>query len=332
MRALRRAVGIAALAALLCASPAVAAGNAQGLPGGGDALVKLSFENRDGYKIDVAGFGQTVALSVISRRGDGSSSATYLAHGTVTPTSIQASFADRGRVALRFRPTGRKIRLGGHDSHCGPDRDGVVGSHGVFVGGLRFRGEADYTSVSVHRAGGASVDYRDVISCLLSGLSSKRHAALPAGRLPAGLPPLGLPAPVVHRTIPGELDVPTYPSPGPKATTLSADGKLPLDRTLFGARARGGEKPRFVAIDEHSEGSIAIVRYVTLRAAPATFVSDDALSLASVTPPPPFSGTGTWQRSGSEKSWTGSLAVSFLGAPHVPLTGSRFSSRLVRGW
>ncbi len=333
MRALRPIVGIAAVTALLCAPTAAAVAgtsSGQGRPGGG-ALVEFSFQNRDGYKIDVAGFGQTVALTVARHGKNGGSSATYLAHGTVTPTSIRASFAERGRVAVRFRPTGRAIRPAGRN-RCGARHDGAIGRRGVFVGGLRFRGEAGYTSASIHRAPGASVDYRAFIACLLSGLPSQRDAAQVDARLPAGLPAFGGAVPGALGKLPQGLEVPTHPSPGPKPTTLSADHKLPLDRTLFEARSRGHGKVEFAAIDERSEGSIAVVRYVALRAAPATFVADDALSLAGVTPPAPFSGSGSWRRSGAARVWTGSLAVSFLGAPDVRLTGSGFSSALARSW
>jgi hypothetical protein len=332
MSAPRAIAGIAALVALLCAPTAAAASGASGGRGAGDeALVALSFHNSDGYKIDVAGFGQTVALTVSRHGKGGESSATYLAHGTVTPTSIQASFAERGRIAVRFRPTGRAIRPVGRN-RCGARHDGAIGHRGVFVGGLRFRGEDGYTSASVHRVPGSSVDFKSFVACLVSGLSSKRDAAQVEERLPAGLPAFGAAVPGALGRLPRGLEVPTHPSPGPKPTTLAADHKLPLDRTLFEARSRGRDKVEFAAIDERSEGSIAVVRYVDLRAAPATFVADPALSLAGVSPPPPFSGSGTWRRGAAGKSWTGSLAVSFLGAPDVPLDGPGFASTLTRGW
>jgi hypothetical protein len=334
MSVLRRtaAAVIAALAVLLCTSQAAAAVNAQGVPSKG-ALVELSFKNRDGYKIRVAGFGQTVALSVIRHLAEGSSSTTYFAHGTVTPTSIRASFADRGRIAVRFRPTGAKIRHPGR-YRCGPRDDGVIGRHGVFVGGLRFSGEAGYTSASVHRAPGQSVDYRALVACLLSGgFSSKRQAAQAAERLPAGFPGVGLAVPGVLGRMPSGLEVPTHPTPGPKPTMLSADDKLPLSRTVFFAVARGSGRSLFLAEQESSDGSLGIVRYVSVTGPPQTFAFDDALSLGGVTPPSPFSGAATFQHGAAgAKSWAGSLAVSFLGATDFPLTGSGFRSSLTRGW
>jgi hypothetical protein len=322
---------VAALAVLLCTSQAAAAVNARGVPSTG-ALVELSFKNRDGYTIRVAGFGQTVALRVIRRLPEGSSNTTYFAHGAVTPTSIRASFADRGRIAVRFRPTGAEIRHAGR-YRCATRNDGAIGRHGVFVGGLSFNGEAGYTSASVHRAPGQSIDYRAFLSCLLSGVSSKRRAARPAVGPPVGLPGTGLAVPGILGRMPSGPEAPTHPTPGPKPTMLSADDKLPLSRTVFLARARGSRRPVFLAEQASSDGSLGIVRYASVTGPRQAFAFDDALSLAGVTPPPPFSGTATFQHGGAgAKSWAGSLAVSFLGAPDVPLTGPGFGSSLTRGW
>jgi hypothetical protein len=328
MRTRRAIAGLAATAAVLCGSQAVAATTPHGVPRN-RALVELELENRDGYTIAVAGFGQTVALSVARGRHP-SASTTYLAHGTVTPTSIRASFADRGRIAVRFLPTGRAIRAK-PQSRCGAPRDGVIGRHGVFVGELQFHGEGGYTSADVHRARGRSVDFRAFVSCLLAPVRRGRRAALSVETIPVGLPGFG--APGLYGTAAPAAGVRTHPSGGPRVTTLFADGRLPLARTAFAAQARGAGRVRFLALDERSEGSIAIVRYAQARAPSPTFVSDDALSLASVTPPPPFSGTGTLQRGDAgDKSWTGSLAVSFPGAPKLPLTGQLFSTSLTRSW
>ena len=71
---------------------------------------------------------------------------------------------------------------------------------------------------------------------------------------------------------------------------------------------------------------------VLARGASSAFGSDDILSSATVAPPPPFSGTGTFGHGPGGKSWDGSLVVSFLGAPRVPLTGPSFAAWLARGF
>lgn len=337
----RRALaGIAAMAALLGPSTANAAagppaaaqllaGAAQlrgqlallgqgsgplGLPGRA-ALAKLSFTNRDGYTISVIAYDQTVALKVSRGRRGGSahgaerfSATTYLAHGEVTATSIRASFADRGRIAVRFRPSGRKIRASG-PAGCGRRGKVVIGRRGLFVGDLRFRGEGDYTSADAHRVRGASVDFRPLAGC-------RADAARTAQRLSSAAPGVG-----------------THPSAGPTRTTLLVRRKLPVSQTAFEARRRGSERARFAAIDASSEGSIGIVRFAIAAGPRSAFAFDGPLASAAVAPPAPFSGEGAFQHGpGGEKSWSGSLAVSFLGAPRAPLTGPAFRAVLAQSW
>lgn len=320
-----------ALAALLCMAPAACArpadlaseaallrGAAQldrdlavlgpgssplGTPGG--TLAELRFRNADGYTIVVAAFGQTVAIGV--SRGTHAPSSTYLAHGSVRPGSISASFGERGRVAIRFRPK-RSLLHGGRGAPC--PGVGAIARLGVFVGTVRFRGEGGYTAAEVHRARGGAIDISAFIACL-------RNAA----RAPRGL----------FTTMPAAPGVPTHPSRGPRPTTLVADDKQPLSRTLFAAQSRG-RHARFLAAEERTDGSVGIVRFATARASSASLVADDALSLAGVTPPAPFSGSATLQRGAAgAKSWSGSLAVDFPGA-RVPLTGPGFAVQLARGF
>jgi len=277
-------------------------------------LSELKFTNRDGYTITVVGFGQTVALSVSrdhgrpeGRSAKRSSVTTYLAHGMVTPTSIEASFADRGRIAVRFRPAPRPLRAT-RNAGCRKSSNGLLGRLGVFVGELRFRGEDGYTSAEVHRVHGGTIDLKALIACLLGKARQPGQRALLSG-------------------------VSTHPSHGPKRTTLIADRKTPLSRTVFGAQLRGGGRARFIALDESSEGPLGTIRIATAAGPAAAFAFDDHLAGATVAPPAPFSGSGAFQHgAGSAKSWTGSLAVSFLGAPGVPLTGSPFKTQLVQSW
>lgn len=300
------------------------------------ALSELRFENSDGYTISVVAFGQTVALSVTHahgrRRGHGpASTTTYLAHGKVTPASIVASFGDRGRIEVRFRPTGRKVRAT-RKAGCKRSGDGIIARLGVFAGALSFRGEGGFTSAEVHRVPGRSVDFDALIACLFGTTPRGRRAVLPAPKLPWGLRLPGADA-GVRRATPETPGVRTHPSHGPKSTTLLADRKTPLTRTVFAAQARGRGQVRLLALESASEGSIGVIRLIKAQASPSVLSVNGILSSASVKPPAPFSGTGAYQQGpGNAKSWTGSLAVSFLGAPHVLLTGSPFVARLARGW
>jgi len=360
MRARLAIAALAAALALLCAAQAAAAGSPPAAPallagvtrlndnlsllGQGSsrvgpprnrALSELRFENSDGYSFAVTAFGQTVALSVTHGHGPHKgrrriSTTTYLAHGKVTPTSIAASFGDRGQIAVRFRPSGRKVRAT-RKAGCKRSGDGILAYLGVFSGDLRFRGEGGFTSAMVHRARGRSVDLAALLACLY-GAGPGRRAELPPPRSPLGLRLPGLVGSAL-RTASGAQGVRTHPSTHPKSTTLLADRKTALSRTVFAAQVRGEGKVRYIAVEQVSEGAIGIMRLVSARGAPSGFGFEDTLTGAAVSPPPPFSGSGKLEHGlGNARSWTGSLAVSFLGAPRVSLTGSPFDARLVQGW
>ena len=69
---------------------------------------------------------------------------------------------------------------------------------------------------------------------------------------------------------------------------------------------------RYALATERSKDAIAI---------------NDALTSASIEPPPPFHGKGTYRAApDGTTSWTGPLSVSLPGAPRLPLTGERVQS------
>lgn len=304
-----------------------------------DRASELKFTNRDGYQFTVVAFGQTIALSVSNGHENlpndtagRFSTTTYLAHGKTTPTSIQASFGDRGRIELRFQPSGREIHASRH-AGCRRPSGSTVAQLGLFVGELRFRGEGGYASAEAHRIHGGTVDLAALASCR------------PGGKLPglnrSSLPPRPSPvpsAPGTARRRHGKTNssgpvAHTHPSRGPKRTTLLASLKLPLSRTVFAVRQRGTGSAQFLAAEEVTEGRIGIIRLTSVSAPQSAFTFDDTLANAAVAPPTPFSGRGVFQQGiGEAESWTGSLAVSFLGAPRLPLTGSPFRTRITQSW
>lgn len=292
-----------------------------------DSLSEVRLVNGDGYSIRVVAFGQTVALSVIRRSRSRQAATTYLAHGRVTPTAIVASFADRGRVELHFQrstgPLGDTPLAG-----CGSGGGRPILRDGLFVGGVRFRGEGGYTSAEAHRAHGVSIDLDALKTCL-------RHGPRHPGRRRANSPRSLLGALLTlaasgDRQAPAPPGVPTRPTEKQPRTILFAQRKLPLSRTVFAALAGArGQDARYAAAETASEGAIGVIRFVTARAPSSSFTFEDTLASARVAPPPPFDGRGLFDHGpGSEKSWAGSLSVSFLGAPHVPLTGTPFGALL----
>jgi hypothetical protein len=117
-----------------------------------------------------------------------------------------------------------------------------------------------------------------------------------------------------------------------KVTRLYSFLRSGLTAMLFSAAERDGKAGFFAGV-EQTVGSLGVFRGVFVRASPATLVADSSLGSAGVTPPPPFSGSASFRRGPTgAKSWTGSLAVSFPGAPNVSLTDPRFKTQLTRSW
>jgi len=315
--------------------------SALGLPPRRRTLSELRFENRDGYTISVVAFGQTVALDVsrarFRLRGRGGArrklrervlETTYLAHGRVTPGSIEASFGGLGRISMRFRPGGRQVRAT-RGAGCRKPSGAAIAQLGAFEGVLRFRGEGGYTAVDARRVPGRSVDLRALLACLL-GVAPNAAASLPAPHAPLGI---RLPGLVSPRGAPGVPSTPTHPSGAPRSTSLLASRKEALARLVFATQEREGGAARFLAVEQASAGSLGIVRLAYARGAAGRFSFDDALAAATVHPPAPFSGRAELRRGpGDAKSWSGPLAVSFLGAPGVPLTGPPFGVSLSQGF
>jgi hypothetical protein len=270
-------------------------------PGGGSTSApQFDFQTGSGYTIDVAGVGPDVVIGVSRRHS--SATTTYIARGVVSPTRLEASFGDLGRIAVRFRPSGRVVRTKPRQ-HCkGPDR--ITSRLGAFVGDIRFSGEGGYASADVHRVKGR-VSSPMSLRCASSVFKHEGGGSDSIGGQEQSL----------------------------KLTLLGADWKTALSSTSFAAVAGLGDKALFLADSELSEGSVAIVRRAVAVASARTFSFDTALTLAGVTPPAPFSGTGSFQAGpDGAKSWTGSLAVSFPGAENMPLSGPQFKVVLLSGF
>jgi hypothetical protein len=291
----RRALGVALGLLAFCSVPATASAKA-----GFDLTFEFAASNS--YQITVGGYDATAFIKASKSGGSphGAAWSTYIARGKVSPTAIHADFGDLGSAAMRFRPSGKVTYSRRHRGCLGPDRYTI--RSGVFTGSVRFHGEGGYTSAEVHRVKGKVTTPRLLI-CRDTFFDqfrqeSRTHAAVKKAKL----------------------------------TRLDAYERSGLTSTLFDAAARHG-KAGFLAETEQSVGPLGIFRGVFVHGSPATFAFDDALSLAGVTPPAPFSGSGSFQRGPTgAKSWTGSLAVSFPGAPDVPLIDSRFKTQLTRGW
>lgn len=257
----------------------------------------------NGYRITVSadpeGRFDDVQLSVEGRSGW----AQYTVSGKVTANTIKARFGQLGRVSVRFEPSGRQrnVRV---PKKCMKERPRVVTSRlGKFVGTIKFRGERGYTQVSAHSAQGGTGDplanTRKKLQCDFRESDSERERELESVTLDGSPPGTGVffSAFRLFGSLPG----------------LKESGK-PIPPK--------GDRYLFLVLAGEKAGRMSILRTTGALGDSQDFVFDDALTSATVSPPLPFTGSGTFLRNADgSASWTGSLSVPLPGLGTVQLTG-----------
>jgi hypothetical protein len=272
----------------------------------------FALKAQHGYAITVVGEGDIVVVEVSRPLPHGKrnlleellgfkqSVTAYVARGMVTEHRIVASFGKFGNIDVRFRPK-RRVLESRKRRHCRRG-DRSTGRLGVFVGGVRFSGEGGYVAVRSHRVKGRIRPLH-------------LHCSSPPHRFSGGRA-----RPVRE----GQSFIPTV------LAASRRHGVSALE--LFTLRV--GKTTLFAAINEESLGSIARMRFA-LATAPSkkSLAYNEALTKATITPPKPFHGTGTYgAASDGATTWTGPLSVSFPGAPRLALTGPEFKATLTAGF
>lgn len=198
---------------------------------------------------------------------------------------------------MKFRPSGSLTRKVPASRCKGRPRMTRFGS---FVGTIRFAGEHGYTKVNTGRARGSSHVARQWKCKSLRG---------------AG----------------GSVCRPDREEPR-ESVILAARSKQ--GRSFEAFSGRSPEEPAstfFFASAYERRGRMLIHRFTIVDGPERTFTNEDGLSAATVSPPPSFTGSATFQRNPDRStSWTGTLRVSLLGAPNLVLAGSAFRTSLVR--
>ncbi len=268
---------------------------------------RFELETRQGFDLSVIGVDDIVGIVVTRHRSSGSDRgrsrgrasavSAYVARGTVTRRRVEASFGKLGRIAVRFRPSNRVAKPVPRRRCRGRRR--FESRPGVFVGRIRFTGERSYVAVRAHRAKGR--------------IRSSRRRRCARGRIRA----------------PGQRYArPAGGAPSFPFNVLQAGWREPLAVTELLA-LQIGERTLYLALTEESLGSMAVVRYAWAVAPSRSFVQNDALTSATLRPPRPFAGAGSYAAAADGKrSWAGRLSVSFPGAPRVPLAGGQFWAHL----
>jgi hypothetical protein len=253
-----------------------------------------------GYTITVSASpgANEVELSAVGSEG----AAQYDVRGKVTNESIVASFGKLGRIAVSFEPSGRegKEKVG---PKCQKERPPTVTARlGRFVGTIEFAGERGYTKVDTHSAAGGIGDPLAIAgekpTCEFHESEAQRKKELELISLD-GSPATGkvfFSAVRLFGNIPIQLPAKRLPPAG--------------DRYFFSVAAT------------EKAGPVTIMRSNGALGEAKDFTYDPSLDSATVSPPAPFSGTGSFVRNADGSTgWTGSLAAPLPGLGKVALTG-----------
>lgn len=281
-------------AAALSASPAASA-----KPGyttyPGERFSQLNARGTQGFQITIKRIAGRVELTA-SRR---TATAIYIVRSEkASADGIKATFPGLGRVSVRFHPSGR-VQRGPAFCRGRP----WFTQHGIFSGVIRFEGELGFTRIALQNARGF-VHRRFRETCKGKGNSG-------AGR---------------------SRDFPFYSF----AERGRSQGRTTFFTTLkrIDETAVVGSATYFASQQERRHGMTS-VREASVSADPDTFAIAGPPSQpesATITPPPPFSGTASFQASpGALAEWEGTLAVELPGVETVQLTGSQFRPVLCRG-
>ena len=255
----------------------------------------------DGYQLTVSA---VIPFSLVQITVEGhSTSAQYSALGTVTTTSLEASFGRLGEVSMGFHPSGNN-RFRRIPPRCESGHMSRVGSRlGSFRGSFEFNGERGYIhAVASHALGG--------LGNPLTNTSGTPLECKPS------------PSPEQQERRQGSAWLEGGP-PGKKIRFSATRffGRQP-SRLSLAASAPNAKRYGFFAYALEYSGRVSIMRQALAVAGSSSFSSDDSLTNATVNPPAPFSGQGHFIRdSKGRASWTGNLRVTFPGVGLVPLTG-----------
>lgn len=272
----------------------------------------FSLSGSNGFVLDVTGEGGEVTVIASERQppvptftpsgrprsagtGNGASSVYIAPAKAAAPAAIDAGFGALGRIAVHFRPSGRRIVTVVRRACGRPIR--VVRQLGTFAGTIRFEGEEGYTAVAATSARG-SVGTPLPPACASAS---------------AGAPGVPSSTPALLRPLAG-------------AAVLSVDD--PRTGSNFRAAPRPGGIDFRARVEERNADGVTVVRRAQAGAPASTFAFNPALSWAAVAPPAPFSGSARFAAHARIR-WTGSLRVTFPGLS-VPLTGAGFRAALGR--
>jgi hypothetical protein len=289
MRIRQFVVAVLALAALCCFPGSAGATVRQGPPPT-NQWIDVELEGSNGYSIHINVNPRRHLILRVAKEGY---SAEYMTRDVLADTDrVKARLLGLGTIAVRFHPRGR-IR---HPSLPGCEGKRPAVQPGVVRGTIGFVGEREYTQVRVREAE-AAIEEPTSWLCRYEG----------------------------------EFELDPRKSEWVSKFSAGREGAYFLARKYRPGTIEGGEVLYLAGTGEAFERApghppLTIYRYLTVPTSASTF-SDAHPEHLTVSPPPPFSGTGTLARTPeSVFTWGGDLSVQFPGLDPIPLAGPSFDS------
>lgn len=256
----------------------------------------LKLRGTHGYKIQITETSR--GLSVQAYKS--SIAVIYgMRHSPAKGDGIDAELPGVGRVSLQFHPVGSPNTEPGFFPAWACNGGETIKQPGYFLGTVRLRGERGYTTVHASRRRGQVVTtIREVCKRSIFNEDNEPEPEEEVTHLQALSRSKGRLVGFYASTPPFSLH--------PYAFFWGFTSERRQRMMIFREAAPRG------SLDDLALGDVG-----------------DFPFSATVTPPPPFHGSGNFQRlPGGDSSWTGSLSVNLPGAGRVALAGRGFSAKL----
>jgi hypothetical protein len=283
MRGRRVAIAVLALAVFACLGRSVGA-EAKGRPAT-EQWIDMDLQGSDGYSIQISVNPRSRLTLRVSK---GWFAAEYNTRDLLPATDrVKAQLGSLGTVSVRFHPHG-PVR---HPSLPDCEKKRPTLQPGLVRGTIRFSGERDFVHVETNEAE-ASIEEPQTWSCRYGG----------------------------------RLDFDPRERDWVSKFSVGGDGVYFLARRYRPGALESGDALYFAETGEllrKEAGRPLLLIYREIKVpAPASTFQDAHFEHLTVSPPPPFSGTGALARTPeSVFTWRGDLSLQFPGLDPIPLAG-----------
>lgn len=288
------------LAVLFAAPLAVPVATASAeVPATGAVEVSFDLPANHGLHGEVENSSEGISLNIV-RKGR---LVAYVVDDEVTEAGVKARFGKLGLIDVTFEPTETR-----EDSPRGCTGPPSTMSNGFFVGTIQFAGEDGYVQIEETRVKGTLDVWRESEwKCPNHRQPSVRQASTRNSRE----------APKTKKE---------------PASLIAFRRGCGCFFAAYAERSRKGRTPTtFVGAKFEKREGMEITRVTYAKARPSRFVFDHVAGTATVRPPQPFGGHGTFKRRpGGRDLWRSTIRVPLLGAEPLDLGGRGSHAKLIR--